>query len=149
MSKCLKTCNIKSLFNVPKISHISRKISQVSRFPAKSPDSRNKFVFVPKQPLLELSPPVVCSPPNYIGRRENRSTSEQMGQGRFLKGTSHICSVMFVQTFSVYTVRHALIFWWGSCRTGRPRDGNRVTTGDIYTGGGAVLVHCQACDDMK
>ena len=31
---CLKTCNIKSLFNVPKISHISRKISQVSRFPA-------------------------------------------------------------------------------------------------------------------
>ena len=61
----------------------------------------------------------------------------------------NICSVMFVQTFSVYTVRHALIFWWGSCRTGRPRDGNRVTTGDIYTGGGAVLVHCQACDDMK
>ena len=78
---CLKTCNIKSLFNVPKISHISRKISQVSRFPAKSPDSRNKFVFLPKQPLLELPPPVVCSPPNYIGRRENRSTSEQMGQG--------------------------------------------------------------------
>ena len=56
---CLITCNIKSLLNVPKISHISRKISQVSRFPAKSPDSRNKFVFLPKQPLLELSPPVV------------------------------------------------------------------------------------------
>ena len=37
----------------------SRKISQVSRFPAKSPDSRNKFVFLPKQPLLELSPPVI------------------------------------------------------------------------------------------
>ena len=55
---CLITCNIKSLLNVPKISHISRKISQVSRFPAKSPDSRNKFVFLPKQPLLELSPPV-------------------------------------------------------------------------------------------
>ena len=55
---CLITCNIKSLLNVPKISHISRKISQVSRFPAKSPDSRNKFVFRPKQPLLELSPPV-------------------------------------------------------------------------------------------
>ena len=56
---CLITCNIKSLLNVPKISHISRKISQVSRFPAKSPDSRNKFVFLPKQPLLELSPPVL------------------------------------------------------------------------------------------
>ena len=55
---CLITCNIKSLLNVPKISHISRKFSQVSRFPAKSPDSRNKFVFLPKQPLLELSPPV-------------------------------------------------------------------------------------------
>ena len=55
---CLITCNIKSLLNVPKISHISRKISQVSRFPAKYPDSRNKFVFLPKQPLLELSPPV-------------------------------------------------------------------------------------------
>ena len=55
---CLITCNIKSLLNVPKISHISRKTSQVSRFPAKSPDSRNKFVFLPKQPLLELSPPV-------------------------------------------------------------------------------------------
>ena len=56
---CLITCNIKSLLNVPKISQISRKNSQVSRFPAKSPDSRNKFVFLPKQPLLELSPPVV------------------------------------------------------------------------------------------
>ena len=55
---CLITCNIKSLLNVPKISHISLKISQASRFPAKSPDSRNKFVFLPKQPLLELSPPV-------------------------------------------------------------------------------------------
>ena len=55
---CLITCNIKSLLNVPKISHISRKISQVSRFPAKSPDSRNKFVFLPKQPLLELSAPI-------------------------------------------------------------------------------------------
>ena len=56
---CLITCNIKSLLNVPKISHISRNISQVSRFPAKSPDSRNKFVFLPKQPLLELSPHVI------------------------------------------------------------------------------------------
>ena len=56
---CLITCNIKSLLNVPKISQISRKNSQVSRFPAKSPDSRNKFVFLPKQPLLELSPPLV------------------------------------------------------------------------------------------
>ena len=56
---CLITCNIKSLLNVPKISYISRKISQVSRFPAKSPDSRNEFVFLPKQPLLELSPPVL------------------------------------------------------------------------------------------
>ena len=55
ISLCI-TCNIKSLLNVPKISHISRKISQVSRFLAKSPDSRNKFVFLPKQPLLELSP---------------------------------------------------------------------------------------------
>ena len=55
---CLITCYIKSLLNVPKISYISRKISQVSRFLAKSPDSRNKFVFLPKQPLLELSPPV-------------------------------------------------------------------------------------------
>ena len=52
------TCDIKSLLNVPKISHISQKISRVSRFPAKYPDSRNKFVFLPKQPLLELSPPV-------------------------------------------------------------------------------------------
>ena len=59
---CLITCNIKSLLNVPKISHISRKISQVSRFPAKSPDSRNKFVFLPKQPLLELSPHVYPQP---------------------------------------------------------------------------------------
>ena len=60
---CLITCNIKSLFNVnvPKISHISRKTSQVSLFPAKSPDSRNKFVFLPKQPLLELSPLVWSS----------------------------------------------------------------------------------------
>ena len=48
----------KSFLNVPIISQISRKISQVSRFPAKSPDSRDKFVFLPKQPLLELSPPV-------------------------------------------------------------------------------------------
>ena len=56
---CMITCNIKSLLNVPKISHISRKISEVSRFPAKCSDSRNKFVFLPKQPLLELSPPVL------------------------------------------------------------------------------------------
>ena len=56
---CLITCNIKSLLNVPKISHISRKISQVSRFPVKPPHSRDKFVFLPKQPLLELSPPDV------------------------------------------------------------------------------------------
>ena len=49
---CLITCNINSLLNVPKISRISRKISQVSRFPAKSPDSRNKFVLLPKQPLF-------------------------------------------------------------------------------------------------
>ena len=55
---CLITCNIRSLLNVPKISHISRKNSQVSRFPAKSADSQNKFVFLPKQPLLELSPSV-------------------------------------------------------------------------------------------
>ena len=63
------TCNIKSLLNVPKISHISRKISQVSRFPAKSPDSRNKFVFLPKQPLLELSPPVILSEEGVLWRR--------------------------------------------------------------------------------
>ena len=30
----------------------------VSRFPEKSSDSRNNFGFVPKQRLLELSPPV-------------------------------------------------------------------------------------------
>ena len=54
---CLITCNIRSLLNVPIISQISRKFSQVSRFLAKSPDSRNKFVFLPKQPLLELSRP--------------------------------------------------------------------------------------------
>ena len=60
------TCNIKSLFNVPKISHISRKISQVSQFPAKSPDSRNKFVFLPKQPLLELSPPIIFTTVNSL-----------------------------------------------------------------------------------
>ena len=49
ISLCI-TCNIKSLLNVPKISHISRKISQVSRFPAKSPDSQNKFVFSRNSP---------------------------------------------------------------------------------------------------
>ena len=59
---CLITCNIKSLLNVPKISHISRNISQVSQFPANSPDSRNNFFFLPKQPLLELSPPVTFMP---------------------------------------------------------------------------------------
>ena len=65
------TCNVKSLLNVPKISHISRKTSQVSRFPAKSPDSRNKFVFLPKQRLLELLPPVTIQsslPHNKIGQ---------------------------------------------------------------------------------
>ena len=46
-------------FSVPKISNISRKLSQVSRFPAKSPDSRKNFVFLPKQTLLGLSPPVI------------------------------------------------------------------------------------------
>ena len=56
---CLITCNIKSLLIVQKISHISRKTCPVSRFPAKSSDSRNKFVFLPKQPLLELSAPVI------------------------------------------------------------------------------------------
>ena len=54
---CLITCNIRSLLNVPIISQISRKFSQVFRFLAKSPDSWNKFVFLPKQPLLELSRP--------------------------------------------------------------------------------------------
>ena len=57
---CLITCNIKSLLIVPKISHISRKTCQVSRFLAKSSDSRNKFVFLPKQPpLSELTAPVI------------------------------------------------------------------------------------------
>ena len=55
---CLITCNIKSLLIVLKISHISRETCQVSRFPAKSSDSRHKLVFLPKQPLLELSAPV-------------------------------------------------------------------------------------------
>ena len=45
-------------FSVPNISNIFRKLSQVSRFPAKSPDSRKNFVFLPKQTLLGLSPPV-------------------------------------------------------------------------------------------
>ena len=35
-----------------------KKNFQVSRFPEKFPDSRNNFGFVPKQRLLELSPPV-------------------------------------------------------------------------------------------
>ena len=34
--------------NVPELSRVSRKNSQVSRFPAKSPDSRNNFGFVPR-----------------------------------------------------------------------------------------------------
>ena len=56
---CLITCNIKSLLIVLKMSHISRETCQVSRFPAKSSDSRHKLVFLPKQPLLELSAPVI------------------------------------------------------------------------------------------
>ena len=44
--------------NVPELSRVSRKNCQVSRFPEKSPDSRNNFSYVPKQRLLELSPPV-------------------------------------------------------------------------------------------
>ena len=56
---CLITCNIKSLLIVLKISHISRETCQVSRFPAKSSDSWHKLVFLPKQPLLELSAPVI------------------------------------------------------------------------------------------
>ena len=60
---CLITSDIKCFLNVPKISHISRNTSQVSRFPAKSPDSQNKFVFLPKQSLLELSPPPRPPPP--------------------------------------------------------------------------------------
>ena len=46
------------------ISHFPKHF-QVSRFPAKSPDSRNKFVFLPKQPLLELSPPVMHALRNF------------------------------------------------------------------------------------
>ena len=38
-----------------------RKNCQVSRFPEKSPDSRNNFSYVPEQRLLELSPPVIMS----------------------------------------------------------------------------------------
>jgi len=44
--------------NVPELSRVSRKNCQVSRFPEISPDSRNNFSYVPKQRLLELSPPV-------------------------------------------------------------------------------------------
>ena len=44
---------------------------QVSRFPEKSPDSRNNFGFVPKQRLLELSPPVIL-----INRKEQKSGHE-------------------------------------------------------------------------
>ena len=36
---------------------VSRKIFQVSRFPAKSSDSRKIFIFLPKQTFLELTPP--------------------------------------------------------------------------------------------
>ena len=39
--------------------HVSRKFSQVSRFLAKSSDSRKNFVFLPKQTFLEFTPPVV------------------------------------------------------------------------------------------
>jgi len=42
---------------VPELSRFLEKF-QVSRFPEKSPDSRNNFGFVLKQRLLELSPPV-------------------------------------------------------------------------------------------
>ena len=63
------------MLNVPKISHISRKISQVSRFPAKSPDSRNKFVFLPKQPLLELSPPVQIHVLRYQNQMKSRKSN--------------------------------------------------------------------------
>ena len=97
---CLITCNIKSLLNVPKISHISRKISQVSRFPAKSPDSRNKCVFLPKQPLLELSPPVIVAGQNSsftrfyntrknierrLRRKQNRERNREFKQRRLWK----------------------------------------------------------------
>ena len=46
------------IFSLSHLHVLSRKLSQVSRFPAKSPDSRKNFVFLPKQTLLELSPPV-------------------------------------------------------------------------------------------
>ena len=49
---------ISKLYLSYQLFDFSRKNSQVSRFPAKSPDSRNNFFFVPKQCLLELSPPV-------------------------------------------------------------------------------------------
>ena len=68
---CLITCNIKSLLIVLKISHISRETCQVSRFPAKSSDSRHKLVFLPKQPLLELSAPVI------FPSGENKSFSQR------------------------------------------------------------------------
>ena len=82
---CLITCNIKSLLNVPKISHISRKNSQVSRFPAKSPNSRNKFVFLPKQPLLELSAPVTGKPSHKQNLLKTSKTVETYNKCPVLK----------------------------------------------------------------
>ena len=56
---CISLC-IYIVWHVQFPENISyfRKTSQVSQFPAKSPDSRNKFVFLPKRPLLELSAPI-------------------------------------------------------------------------------------------
>ena len=70
--------------NVPELSRVSRKNCQVSRFPEKSPDSRNNFSYVPKQRLLELSPPVVFGwlffDPQKSNRAKNCCTCLQYGK---------------------------------------------------------------------
>lgn len=50
--------NSKFLKNVTLLLCVSWKIPKVFRFPAKSSDSQKNFVFLLKQPFLELTPPV-------------------------------------------------------------------------------------------
>ena len=55
--------------NCSSLHRVSSKISQVSRFPAKYSDSRKNFVFLSKQPFLELTHPHP-PPPVFIVWRE-------------------------------------------------------------------------------
>ena len=55
---------------------------QVSRFPEKSPDSRNNFSYVPKQRLLELSPPVIVYHGKTIYERYRFRTTVSIQEGR-------------------------------------------------------------------